>query len=112
MYSKLSSAFGVPKDKNIWLGKCMVLAFLNEESFHAFERTFMKNTDTQGAQDCIILPVTGEPSSVAIAATTHRTLPSCSFTKRLMDFCIGCVRRFTFRPGSTRGLLIGSRARS
>lgn len=50
MYSKLSSAFGVPKDKNIWLGKCMVLAFLNEESFHAFERTFMKNTDTQGAQ--------------------------------------------------------------
>ncbi len=50
MYSKLSSAFGVPKDKNIWLGKCMVLAFLNEESFHAFERTFMDNTDTQGAQ--------------------------------------------------------------
>ena len=50
MYAKLSSAFGVPKDKNIWLGKCMVLAFLNEESFHAFERTFMKNSDTQGAQ--------------------------------------------------------------
>lgn len=50
MYSKLSSAFGVPKDKNIWLGKCMVLAFLNEESFHAFERTFMDNSDTQGAQ--------------------------------------------------------------
>lgn len=50
MYSKLSSAFGVPKDKNIWLGKCMVLAFLNEESFHAFERTFMNNSDTQGAQ--------------------------------------------------------------
>lgn len=50
MYSKLSSAFGVPKDKNIWLGKCMVLAFLNEESFHAFERTFMNNSDTDGAQ--------------------------------------------------------------
>lgn len=50
MYAKLCSAFGVPKDKNIWLGKCMVLAFLNEESFHAFERTFMDNTDTQGAQ--------------------------------------------------------------
>lgn len=50
MYAKLSSAFGVPKDKNIWLGKCMVLAFLNEESFHAFERTFMNNSDTDGAQ--------------------------------------------------------------
>lgn len=50
MYVKLSAAFGVPKDKNIWLGKCLVLAFLNEESFHAFERTFMKNTDTQGSQ--------------------------------------------------------------
>jgi hypothetical protein len=50
MYAKLSAAFGVPKDKNIWLGKCLVLAFLNEESFHAFERTFMKNTDTQGSQ--------------------------------------------------------------
>lgn len=50
MYAKLSGAFGVPKDKNIWLGKCMVLAFLNEESFHAFERTFMNNSDTDGAQ--------------------------------------------------------------
>ena len=50
MYSKLSSAFGGPKDKNIWLGKCMVLVFLNEESFHAFERTFMNNSDTDGAQ--------------------------------------------------------------
>ena len=50
MYSKMSSAFGVRKDKNIWLGKCMVLAFLNEELFHSFERTFMDNTDTQGAQ--------------------------------------------------------------
>ncbi len=50
MYAKLSAAFGVPKDKNIWLGKCLVLAFLHEEAFQNFERTFMKNSSTQGSQ--------------------------------------------------------------
>ena len=50
MYAKLSAAFGVTKDKNIWLGKCVVLAFLNAQSYQAFERTFMKNTNTEGSQ--------------------------------------------------------------
>ena len=50
MYAKLNAAFGVPKDKNIWLGKCLVLAFLHEEAFQDFERTFMKNGSTQGSQ--------------------------------------------------------------
>ena len=50
MYAKLNAAFGVQKDKNIWLGKCLVLAFLHEEAFQDFERTFMKNGSTQGSQ--------------------------------------------------------------
>lgn len=50
MYRELSKAFGVPKDKNIWLGKCVVLTFVEPEAFANFEQTYMKNGDVAGAQ--------------------------------------------------------------
>ena len=50
MYLELCKAFGIAKDKNIWLGKCIIVAFLNQESFLAFERVFMENPDAEGAQ--------------------------------------------------------------
>ncbi len=50
MYLELCKAFGVPKDKNIWLGKCIIVAFLNKESFLAFEQAFMDNPNAEGAQ--------------------------------------------------------------
>lgn len=48
MYSELCRAFGVPVGKNIWLGKCIIVAFLDKTSFQAFEAKFMDNPNTEG----------------------------------------------------------------
>lgn len=50
MYFKLCEAFGVPKGKNIFLGKCIIVAFAKEESFLAFEEKFLDNPNAKGAQ--------------------------------------------------------------
>jgi hypothetical protein len=50
MYNMLCKAFGFPPGKNIWRGKCVVLAFQTPASFHAFEATIMNNPNSQGAQ--------------------------------------------------------------
>jgi hypothetical protein len=50
MYRQLCVAFGVLPGKNIWRGKCPILAFLDSESFHQFENSVMKNPDSKGAQ--------------------------------------------------------------
>lgn len=50
MYVKLCDAFGVPKGKNIFLGKCIIVAFATEDSFLAFEEKFLNNPNAKGAQ--------------------------------------------------------------
>ncbi len=50
MYLKLCEAFGLPKGKNIFLGKCIIVAFAKEESFLAFEEKFLDNPNAKGAQ--------------------------------------------------------------
>ncbi|MCX7418055.1 MAG: hypothetical protein NT013_00775 [Planctomycetia bacterium] len=50
MYAKLCDAFGLPKEKNIFLGKCIIVAFAKEESFLAFEEKFLENPNAKGAQ--------------------------------------------------------------
>ena len=50
MYRQLCLAFGILPDKNIWKGKCPVLAFSNSEMYHQFEATVMKNPNSQGTQ--------------------------------------------------------------
>ena len=50
MYAKLCDAFGLPKGKNIFLGKCIIVAFAKEESFLAFEEKFLDNPNAKGAQ--------------------------------------------------------------
>ena len=50
MYRQLCVAFGVLPDKNIWKGKCPVLAFLDSETFHRFEVAGMKHQASQGVQ--------------------------------------------------------------
>lgn len=40
MYSKLCEAFRLDKNKNIWRGKAMVIAFARKETFQKFELTF------------------------------------------------------------------------
>ncbi len=49
MYSELCKGFGVPLGKNIWLGKCIIVAFLDKGAFHAFEEKFMDNPNAEGA---------------------------------------------------------------
>jgi hypothetical protein len=50
MYNQLCVAFGIPPGKNIWRGKCPVIAFIEESSFLEFERKIMENNNAKGAQ--------------------------------------------------------------
>jgi len=50
MYEKLAQAFDVPQGKNIWRGKCMVVAFQNANDFRRYEHDLMKIDDTEGVQ--------------------------------------------------------------
>jgi hypothetical protein len=49
MYTQLCKAFGVPEGKNIWRGKCVILAFVDKENFYAFEQKYYSH-DATGAQ--------------------------------------------------------------
>ena len=42
MYAELCKAFGLPTEKNIWAGKCVVFAFRAERTYLAFEAEVMK----------------------------------------------------------------------
>ena len=42
MYAELCKAFGLPPEKNIWAGKCIVFAFRTKETYLAFEAAVME----------------------------------------------------------------------
>ena len=53
MYAELCKAFGLPPEKNIWAGKCIVFAFRTKNTYLAFEAAVMevdpnKIRNTQG----------------------------------------------------------------
>jgi hypothetical protein len=48
MHDFLCDLYGIPRGEPVWKGKCLVIAFLREEDFAAFEPRFMK-VETQGA---------------------------------------------------------------
>jgi len=50
MYSELCKAFGLSPDKNIWCGKCVVVAFKGRQDFINFEAKLMRNPNAAGAQ--------------------------------------------------------------
>ena len=50
MYQQLCTLFGIPKDVNIWVGKCPVYCLVNQEHFIQFEVNVLKNKDPQGFQ--------------------------------------------------------------
>lgn len=50
MYQQLCLAFGILPDKNIWLGKCPVVVFVEREQFIIFENTLMNNKSPERAQ--------------------------------------------------------------
>lgn len=49
MYRQLCTIFGVPPGKNIWKGKCPVLAFVEKEMYYRFERDVMNNPNAEGS---------------------------------------------------------------
>jgi hypothetical protein len=48
MHDFLCDLYGIPRGEPVWKGKCVVIAFLREEDFIAFEPRFMK-VETRGA---------------------------------------------------------------
>ena len=48
MHDFLCDLYGIPRGEPVWKGKCLVIAFLREEDFVAFEPRFMK-VETGGA---------------------------------------------------------------
>lgn len=50
MYVELSKAFNFPSGKNIWRGKCVVVAFAEKKSFQQFEQQVLGKPDPQGNQ--------------------------------------------------------------
>lgn len=50
MYEELCKAFNIPKGKNIWCGKCIVVAFREQADFLEFESRVMNYNGGMGAQ--------------------------------------------------------------
>jgi hypothetical protein len=48
MHDFLCDLYGIPRGEPVWKGKCLVIAFLREQDFIAFESRFMK-VETRGA---------------------------------------------------------------
>jgi hypothetical protein len=48
MHDFLCDFYGIPKGEPVWKGKCLVVAFLDEDDFVAFEGRFMQN-EARGA---------------------------------------------------------------
>ncbi len=48
MYLNLTKAFDFPDGKNIWRGKCPIVAFQNAVDYQRFERTVMNNPNAAG----------------------------------------------------------------
>ena len=48
MHDFLCDLYGIPRGEPVWKGKCLVIAFLREEDFIAFEPRFMK-VEARGA---------------------------------------------------------------
>jgi len=49
MHDALCDLYGIPRGEPVWMGKCLVVAFLREDDYVAFEARFMK-ADTRGTQ--------------------------------------------------------------
>ena len=50
MYAELCKAFGLSPQKNIWCGKCVVVAFAKENRYLKFEANHMGNPTAKGSQ--------------------------------------------------------------
>lgn len=97
MYVKLCDAFGVPKGKNIFLGKCIILAFATEDSYLAFEEKFLNNPNAKGTQGL----ATGFSDGRAIIACFRGNSDAATLGAIMVHETTHCV---THRLRSTVGL--------
>lgn len=59
MYAMLCEAYGYPETRNIWRGKCPIVAFAASGDFYRFEEQIAKNPDPFGAQGICHLSTSG-----------------------------------------------------
>ncbi|MGI8981446.1 MAG: hypothetical protein ACR2FY_19645 [Pirellulaceae bacterium] len=52
MYEELCRAFGIPAGKNIWCGKCVVIAFQEQTDFQAFEEIMFQKAGATAQGYC------------------------------------------------------------
>ena len=50
MYKQLCLSFGMPREKNIWCGKCIVFGFREQPTYLRFESVVMNNPNAMGTQ--------------------------------------------------------------
>jgi hypothetical protein len=50
MNEALGKSFGFEEGHNVWRGKAVIVAFMQEAAFHVFERQTLENEDVAGAQ--------------------------------------------------------------
>ena len=111
MHDFLCDLYGIPRGEPVWKGKCLVIAFLREEDFIAFEPRFMK-VEARGAHG-----LCHQRSDGRVVMACHRGNDQSAFAHMLVHetshgFNHRWMRRSTFRTGSTRGSPSGSARRS
>jgi hypothetical protein len=78
MHDFLCDLYGIPKGEPLWKGKCLVVAFLDEADYKAFESTVM-NADTQGTHG-----VCHQRSDGRVITACHRGTDPAAFAHMLV----------------------------
>jgi hypothetical protein len=78
MHDFLCDLYGIPKGEPLWKGKCLVVAFLDEADYTAFEATIM-NADTQGTHG-----VCHQRSDGRVITACHRGSDPAAFAHMLV----------------------------
>ena len=78
MHDFLCDLYGIPRGEPVWMGKCVVIAFLREEDFAAFEGRFMREAP-QGAHG-----VCHQRSDGRVVMACHRGDDASAFAHMLV----------------------------
>jgi len=78
MHDALCDLYGIPRGEPVWKGKCLVVAFLREDDYVAFEARFMK-TDTRGTQG-----MCHQRSDGRVVTACHRGVDPAAFAHMLV----------------------------
>ena len=78
MHDFLCDLYGIPRGEPVWMGKCVVIAFLREDDFAAFEGRFMREAP-QGAHG-----VCHQRSDGRVVMACHRGGDASAFAHMLV----------------------------